>query len=135
MTSWLASPQACREHIVAEVLRDEVATAATLALLDEALLRFPTSAALWCLRGDLMQLASEDAPPLDEVVESYLKAAELEPGNPEPLESLGHFYDGVLDDPAGAEPYFRRAIALGAGSTAEQGLAEVLEQLAAQEEP
>jgi len=127
------TPEAFREHILSRVLRDETATPGTLALLDDALRLFPASAALWCLRGDLVQLCDDDTR-LEEVVESYLKAAELDPRNPEPLESLGHFYDGVLDDPAAAEPYFRQAIALGAGESARDGLAEVLEQLASTDE-
>jgi Flp pilus assembly protein TadD len=116
--------------ILEEVLRDERATPRAVALLDEGLARYPASAALWCLRGDVLQLGDEDDGAAFETAEaSYLKAAELEPGNPEPHESLGRLYDAIFDEPERAADSFRRAIALGAGESAREGLAEVLAQL------
>ncbi len=116
--------------ILEEVLRDERATSAALALLDEALARFPASAALWCLRGDVFQLGEdEDGADYETAEASYLKAAELDPRNPEPHESLGRLYDALLDEPERAAECFRKAIALGAGPSAHEGLAEVLSQL------
>jgi tetratricopeptide (TPR) repeat protein len=116
--------------ILEEVLRDERATPAALALLDEALTRFPESAALWCLRGDVHQLGEgEDGAAYETAETSYLKAAELDPRNPEPHESLGHLYDAILDEPQRAAECFRKAISLGAGDSAREGLAEVLAQL------
>lgn len=132
--TWMArsldTPEAFRAAILDEVVREERATEASLALIDEALRRFPDSANLWCLHGDLLQLCVDDEERgLDQAGDSYLKAAELEPGNPEPYESLGHFFDGVMDDPAQAAEYFRKAIALGAGESAREGLTEAIEQL------
>jgi tetratricopeptide (TPR) repeat protein len=116
--------------ILEDVLRDERATPKALALLDEALARFPASAALWCLRGDVLQLADEDDGAAFETAEaSYLRAAELEPRNPEPHEGLGRLYDAIFDEPARAAESFRKAISLGAGPSAHEGLAEVLAQL------
>lgn len=118
------------DRIRSVVLRDGFAGAEAMALLDEALAAHPESSALWCLRGDLIQLQDDDGRiEIDEAAECYLKAAALAPDEPEPIESLGHFYDCILDDPAGAVQYFRKAIALGAGQSARDGLAEVLEQL------
>ena len=116
--------------ILEEVLRDERATPPALALLDEGLARFPSSAALWCLRGDVLQLGDdEDGAAFENAEASYLKAAELEPGNPEPHESLGRLYDAIFDEPERAVESFRKALALGAGESAREGLAEALAQL------
>ena len=130
MTRMLDTPEAFRAAILEDVVREERATEASLALIDEALRRFPGSAKLWCLHGDLLQLCVDDERcGIEQAADSYLKAAELAPADPEPYESLGHFLDGVMDDPEQAAEYFRRAIALGAGESAREGLAEALEQL------
>jgi Flp pilus assembly protein TadD len=130
MTRPLDTPEAFRAAILDEVVRDERATEAAMALIAEALRRFPDSAKLWCLHGDVLQLRVEDEERgLEQAGESYLKAAELAPADPEPYESLGHFCDAVLDDPQQAVEYFRKAIALGAGESAREGLAEALAQL------
>lgn len=126
----LDTPEAFKAAILDEVVREQRATEASLALIDEALRRFPRSAQLWCLHGDLLQLCLDDPRKSPEDAgDSYLKAAELEPKNPEPYESLGHFFDGVMDDPEQAAEYFRKAIALGAGPSADKGLAAALAQL------
>ena len=130
MTRTLDTPEAFRAAILDEVVREQAATEASLALIDEALRRFPASAALWCLHGDLLQLCIDDeVREPDGAADSYLKAIELDPANPEPYESLGHFCDGVLDDPEQAAEYFRKAIARGGGESARDGLAEALAQL------
>jgi Flp pilus assembly protein TadD len=124
------TPQQYVAAILEEVLRDEKATPAALALLGEALARFPDDAMLWCLRGDVYQLGEDDDGAGYETAEvSYLKAAELDPRNPEPHESLGHLYDAIFDEPERAAECFRRAISLGAGESAREGLADVLAQL------
>jgi len=129
MTTYEA-PKQYVAAILEQVLRDERATPAALALLDEALARFPDSAALWCLRGDVLQLGDEeDGTAFEDSEVSYLKAAELDPANPEPHESLGRLYDAIFDEPERAAESYRKAIALGAGESAREGLAEVLSQL------
>ena len=126
----LDTPEAFRAAILDEVVRAEHATDAALALIDEALRRFPESARLWCLHGDLLQLRVDDEEQgLEQAGDSYLRAAELAPDDPEPYESLGHFHDAVMDDPGRAAEYFRKAVALGAGESAREGLAEALAQL------
>jgi len=130
MTRTLDTPEAFRAAILDEVVRDQGASEASMALIDEALRRYPQSAKLWCLHGDLLQLRVEDEERgLEQAGDSYLKAAELAPSDPEPYESLGHFFDAVMDDPQQAVEYFRKAIALGAGESAREGLAEALAQL------
>jgi Tfp pilus assembly protein PilF len=124
------NPRQYAAAILEEVLRGERATPAALAMLDEALARFPDSAALWCLRGDVYQLGDdEDGAAFEAAEASYRKAAELDPANPEPHESLGHLYDAIFEEPERAAESFRRAIALGAGDTAREGLAEALAEL------
>lgn len=124
------TPQEYVAAILEEVLRDERATPAALALLEDALERFPDSAAIWCLRGDVFQLGEdEDGAAFESAEASYLKAAELDPRSPEPHESLGHLYDAIYDEPERAAKCFRKAIALGAGATAHEGLAEVLAEI------
>ena len=71
----------------------------------------------------------EDGAAFETAEASYLRAAQLEPGNPEPHESLGRLYDAIFDEPERAAESFRKAIALGAGPSAHEGLAEALEQL------
>ncbi len=124
------TPQSIAARIRAMVRTEGVATRKALMGAETALVRFPGSATLWCLRGNLIQLSDDvDTYDLEDAERSYLKAAELEPANPEPVEELGHFYDAIMDDPARAEPFFRKAISLGGGRSAEEGLAQVLEQL------
>ncbi len=108
----------------------EKATAATLGMVEEGLQRFPRSARLWILRGDLIQLADEDVPySIADALVSYRAALEYEPRSAEAYESIGRFLDAVQDKPAEAEAYLRKAIELGGGRSAEEGLAQVLEQL------
>lgn len=124
------SPESYRTAILDEVVRAQCATPASLALIEEALEKFPASAALWCLHGDLLQLClDDDRRSPEDAADSYLKATELEPNNPEPYESLANYFDGVMDDPQQAAEYFRKAIALGAGDSAREGLVEVLAEL------
>lgn len=122
------------EAIRADVAAHGKATPAGLHMIEEGLKMFPQSARLWILRGDLIQLSDEKAPySLDDVLTSYRTALEYEPSSIEAHESIGRFLDAVLDKPAEAEPYFRKAILLGGSETAEEGLAQVLEQLSRSE--
>jgi tetratricopeptide (TPR) repeat protein len=107
------------------------ATTEALDAVAAALRDFPDSPALWCLRGDTIQLLDTpgDDPSLAAAEQCYIKAISLAPTDPVAHESLGCFYDAVLDDPARAEPFFRRAISCGAGPSAQAGLNQALEQL------
>ncbi|MCP3980386.1 MAG: hypothetical protein GY716_13875 [bacterium] len=108
----------------------EEATSEELSLVEEALQEHPRSAPLWCLRGALIQLAEDDAGyELDDALRSYQRAAELDPSSPQPWEEMGHFADAYDDDLLSAEGHFRKALSLGAGKSAKEGLDGVLAQL------
>jgi len=65
---------------------------------------------LWCMRGDLIQLASESCPhSLDDARACYQRAAEIDPQFAEAWESLGHFLSAVLDDEPTAQRFFTEA--------------------------
>jgi Flp pilus assembly protein TadD len=123
-------PEEIAAEIGERIAETEKVTAEDLEAAERALETYPDSVELWCLRGDLIQLSDEDnSYELKDAEASYIKAKELDPEDPEPYESLGFYFDAILGDPAKAEPYFRKAIKLGAGESAHQGLAEVLAQL------
>jgi tetratricopeptide (TPR) repeat protein len=83
------------------------ATTETIALADEAVLVFPNSPKLWCMRGDLIQLASESCShSLEDAEACFLRAIDIDPSFAEAYEELGHFYDAVMDDEKRAESYF-----------------------------
>ena len=100
------------------------ATLEDLQEIDRALAVHPESVDLWVLRGDFIQLCDDglDAPPLEEALRSYKTAADLAPTRPEPQLEIGHYMDSVADDPAGAIPFFERAVALGGGQEAQDAL-------------
>jgi tetratricopeptide (TPR) repeat protein len=86
------------------------------------------------LRGQLIQLVGEGDPEaLDEAFACYQEALTLEPDSAAAHEEIGHFLDGVADDPEEAVAFFRRAIELGAGESAREGLRDVLSQLGGEE--
>jgi len=117
------------DRIRAEFATRDTATEEVMNKVDQALEQFPTSPALWCLRGDLIQLSDGEDYTLEDALNSYQRAIELDPNNAEAYEAIGHYYNAVNDDPVRAEPYFKKAIALGGGEGSERGLAEVLEEL------
>lgn len=85
---------------------------------------------LLILRGQLLELIGDVEPEaIDEAFACFREAVELDPESAEAHEELAHFLDDVVDDPAEAEPFFRRAIELGAGESAREGLRDVLSQL------
>ena len=86
----------------------EVASLETIALTGEAVQAFPLSPKLWVIRGDLLQMATEDCPyPLEESLVCYKRAIEIDPQFAEAWESAAHFYDAVMADEQAAAPYFR----------------------------
>jgi tetratricopeptide (TPR) repeat protein len=118
-----------------DAIRESVGEAETVSnelidLIETALQDHPNSPELWCLRGDMIQLGDESVRHgLEAVLPSYQKALDLNPAFGEAYESIGYFYDKVLDKPAEAEAYFRKAIELGRGETAASGLQDVLNQI------
>lgn len=103
----------------------------TLADVEEALRAFPSSAKLWNLRGDLIQLddEAEEHYTLENALESYQRAVELDGTYAEAFENIGYYYDVHEDDPDRAEAFFRRAIELEPRRSTFVGLARVLAQL------
>ena len=123
-------PDEIAAEIGERITETEKVTAEDLEATERALETYPDSVELWCLLGDLIQLSDEDSTyEFKEAETCYIKAKEIDPEDPEPYESLGFYYDSILEDPAKAEPYFRKAIELGAGESAHEGLADVLAQL------
>jgi tetratricopeptide (TPR) repeat protein len=88
------------------------------------------SSEMLILRGQLIQLVADGGDDeLEEAFACYQQAIELDPDSAEAHEEIGHFLDDFADEPAEAISYFRKAIELGAGATAEEGLRDVLGQL------
>lgn len=116
------------------VARNGEATDEDLDAVDVILEAEGASAELLVLRGQLLQLVAGDgSDELEEAFACYQEAIEIDPDSAEAHEEIGHFLDDVADDPAEAVPFFRRAIELGAGPSAEEGLRDVLGQLGGEE--
>jgi tetratricopeptide (TPR) repeat protein len=118
------------------VARSGGATDEDVDAVDDILEAEGASAELLVLRGQLIQLIADDHPEeLEEALACFQEALEIDPTSAEAHEEIGHFLDDVADDPAEAVPFFRKAIELGAGASAEEGLRDVLGQLAEEEGP
>lgn len=110
------------------------ATEQDVEAVDDILEAQGASAELLVLRGQLIQLVAGDRPDeLEEALACFEEALELDPSSAEAHEEIGHFLDDVAEDPAEAVPFFRKAIELGAGASAEEGLRDVLGQLSREE--
>lgn len=112
------------EDLIARI-KNEIARAehVPLSVLDEIereLQRNP-SVELWILRGDAIQL-SDGYTSLEDVEASYRRALALYPRSADAHESLAHFIFTVKSDARGSIEYFQRALELGAGMTARDGL-------------
>lgn len=122
------------EHDYLEALRNRWpresvpgASVETLALADEAVVRFPDSPCLWKRRGDLIQLGDgESAHSLEDSLHSYETAVKLDPGFAEAHESIGYYFDVIDEDLPKAEAAFLRATQLGGGEYSWAGLARVI---------
>ena len=113
------------------VAREGAAQPEDVEEIDDILEEAGPTVELLILRGQLIQLLAEGRPlELEEAFACYEEALNLDPGSAQVHEEIAHFMDDVADDPAEAAEFFRKAIELGAGSSAEEGLREVLSQLA-----
>jgi tetratricopeptide (TPR) repeat protein len=117
------------ESIRADIRRLERATLEIFARIENAIREEPNNPELWVLRGDAIQLSDELTNPLSEVERSYRKATEIDPTFAEAYESLGYFWFAVMDDAVKAKPFFEQAIRLGAGVSAQNGLAEAVAEI------
>ena len=116
------------------VAREGVASPDDIDAIDDILEAEGASVELLILRGQLIQLVADGRPEeLEEAFACYQEALALDPGSAEAHEEIGHFLDDVADEPAEAIPFFRKAIELGAGASAEEGLRDVLSQLESEE--
>ena len=112
------------------VAADGAATPDDIDEIDDLLEAEGPTVDLLILRGQLIQLLPDDDPDAaDEAFACFQEAVELDPSSAEANEELAHFLDDVADEPEEAEPFFRRAIELGAGESARDGLRDVLSQL------
>jgi tetratricopeptide (TPR) repeat protein len=117
-----------------KVARAGSATLDDIDAVDDILEAEGPNVELLLLRGQLIQLVSEgDSEELEEAFACYQDALELEPENASIHEEIGHFLDAFADDPAEAVIFFKKAIALGAGESAHEGLKEALSQLDTEE--
>jgi Flp pilus assembly protein TadD len=103
----------------------------TLAEVEDALRAFPSSSRLWNLRGDLILLDDEvdDHYTLEDALQSYRRAIELDPGFAEAYENIGYYHDVHEDAPEHAEAYFRQAVVLEGRCASYSGLARVLAEM------
>jgi tetratricopeptide (TPR) repeat protein len=122
------------DDIRRRVARRGLASPDDIDAIDDLLDSEGPSVELLIVRGQLMQLVvdgGEDE--LEEAFACYREALDLDPNSALAHEEIGHFLDDVADQPEEALPFFRRAIALGAGPSAEDGLREALSQLESEE--
>jgi len=116
------------------VAREGVASPDDIDAIDDILEAEGVSVELLILRGQLIQLVADGRPDeLEEAFACYQEALELDPRSAEAHEEIGHFLDDVAEEPGEAVPFFRKAIELGAGPSAHEGLREVLSQLESEE--
>ncbi len=102
--------------------------------IDDILEAEGVSVELLILRGQLIQLVADGSPDeLEEAFACYQEALEIDPTSAEAHEEIGHFLDDVAEDPREAVVFFRKAIELGAGPSAHDGLREALSQLESEE--
>jgi hypothetical protein len=117
------------ESIRIRVRRSGVAEPRDIEAVDRRLDTHPASAALWILRGDLILLCEGELWPPEEALDSYRNALRHEPLNAEAHEELGHYFNAVENRPDIAEGYLTRAIELGAGASAHEGLACAMKEI------
>jgi tetratricopeptide (TPR) repeat protein len=121
-----------KESSLSQINKEEAVE--LLALLEEAVLSYPQSPKLWCLRGDLIQLFDENQYEFADILHSYQQAVTVDPSFCEAYESIGYYYDVLEADLPVAEVAFRKAIELGMGLHSYFGLARVLAEQGKREE-
>ena len=94
--------------------------------LVEAELARTETASLLVLRGTLIQLPESGRLTLDEARESFERAIQLAPDDPEAYEELSHYFDAVMPDHQKAKQFYRLALDKGAGPACQEALQELL---------
>ncbi|MEE8311660.1 MAG: hypothetical protein V3R77_05340 [Candidatus Binatia bacterium] len=93
----------------------------------EATRRYPESAQLWRLRGDLLRIVGPEQDPSDlGPLQCYEMAVTLAPHHAEIHQAIGDYYDACLGDLCAAERAFRMALDRGGSGATFTGLARVL---------
>jgi Tfp pilus assembly protein PilF len=88
-------------------------TAQELAFVKEAVRTMPQSAELWFLHAQAHSCCEDEEGCFDAVsLESYQKCIELDPNHAEAHEHLGHYFDGVKDNPEKAMEHYQKAAEL-----------------------
>jgi tetratricopeptide (TPR) repeat protein len=113
---------------------DMFASAEAMALSEQAVAEHPESSVLWCIRGDFLQLASDDYETDDQPEACYRRAVELDPTNGQAWEELGCCLEAVSDEFEEAVEAFLQAIEHGGGGDSCYGLARALAQLGEKEQ-
>lgn len=98
-------------------------------LIETALKHFPRSASLHCIKGDSIQLASEDWPyNIEDALRCYEKAIEIDPKCSEAFESIGYYFDVIDLDLKRSEQAFKSAIDIEDRVDSYVGLARVMSE-------
>jgi hypothetical protein len=87
------------------------------ALSDRAILAFPKSARLWCLRGKLMPMTPDETIRVEDAINCFWKAIELDPFCADAHEEFGNYLDGYHNDPQRARKHYAVAEWIRAKST------------------
>jgi hypothetical protein len=75
----------------------------------------------------LIQLSDDDGKyELADALEGYQKALAIDQEYLDACEEIAYFYDVIRCDPESAEPYFRKAVALGGGKRTRRALLDVM---------
>ncbi len=124
------SEEAWLERIRQQIPEEGDVPGALVAVADQALDAFPRSMELWLLRGHLILLGDDDPRrELEDARQSYERALEIAPDDPEPHNELGYWYDVWDEQLELALSYFERAVDLGGDHEAHFGRARVLAEL------
>lgn len=100
---------AIRARWPSDAARDEPSVE-TIRLADEAVVAFPSSAKLWVMRGDLLQLADiETGYALEESERCYRAAIKADSSFIEGYRELAYFLDVVMGERRKSKRYFDKA--------------------------
>ncbi len=104
--------EAERIEIVLDLHADPLRTSPeTLSAAQAAVTAFPHSARLWFLHAEVMMAAEgEHAGAL--AAQSYERCLQLDPNCAEAHEALGHYFDGILEEPQWALEHYALARAI-----------------------
>lgn len=110
--------------------REKEISLETMKLVEDSILKFPNSSKLQCIKGDFIQLSSEDTPyELLDSLKAYEQAIELDPKCAEAFESIGYYYDIIDEQFDLAREAFEKALEVEVRIDSIIGLARVRAEL------